>query len=291
MHVDSRLGGDPPGRQASERWLSKDGQRAYSVTLHLPEGAAPAHGFPLMVLLDGAWVSEASMQVERGTAVALVMHEGEPEAVKAGRAFDFTPPLANTPQPADPRTPRWRNGGADGFLQLLDTAMLPWMLAQAPVDCDGVTLFGHSYGALCVLRGLYAGAFARVTRCVLASPSVWWHDGAVDQALPITGLQASHRPAVLFLAGEHERWHAQAVGPDGTAQSREGGRSTLAPIRAAAERWAATGGHEVYLDVVPQGTHHSMLAQSLAPAFEFARQPRTALGRTWRPVDRWSIDA
>ena len=292
-----------PGYQAVGRWCSDDGQRAYALTLFWPAGGAPDSGYPLVVMLDGAWVGDASAQVGNGIAVALLRHEGDLDIVKAARAFDFTPPLASTTIPADPRTPRWRNGGADAFLKLFDRVIVPWMLAQAPIDPARVTVFGHSYAGLCLLRGLYSGALRQVARCVLASPSVWWHNGAIDQALPQipktmpidhcgspparieqAGAVQTWRPIALFLVGEHERWHAHAVGPDATASSRAGGRSTLALIEQAAARWAATGDYAVYLATVPGGTHRSMLAQAVAPAVEFARLARATLGQVWPRV-------
>jgi predicted alpha/beta superfamily hydrolase len=302
VHIDPSTVGALRRCQVVGRWRSDDARRAYVLTLFWPAGAAPAGGYPLVVMLDGAWVADATAQVSSGIAVALLMHEGDLDIVKAARAFDFTPPLASAaaPAPADPRTPRWRNGGADAFLKIFDMVMLPWVLAQAPIDSARVTAFGHSYAGLCLLRGLYGGALTQVTRCVLASPSVWWHYGAVDQVLPQipsllpminlvasragierAGMARALRPIALFLAGEHERWHAQAVGPDATISSREGGCSTLEPIARAAARWAATGDHAVYLATVPRGTHRSMLAQAVAPAFEFARPPRVTLDQVW----------
>lgn len=147
-----------------------------------PRGAAPKAGFPALHLLDG----RAAETLIDAPLLARLADAGGPAIVTHGydvdtlyamteRTRDYTPPH---PGGGSLQDPMGRPGGAvDVYLDRLVRDILPGAEALAPLDPTRRTLWGHSYGGLCVLRAaLYdRGGFARF---VSASPSLWWNDSA-----------------------------------------------------------------------------------------------------------------
>ncbi len=250
----------------------------YRVRVLAPRQPAGAGGYPVLIMLDGdALLPELLVHLAGEKAghdpvlVVLVSHVAQGEAAKQARVYDYTPGLAGNPRPPDPRVSAWRNGGADAFLGFLESSIMPWVNGQYPTDTTRVTFYGHSYAALCVLHALCTQAVS-CARYVAVSPSVWWQDGAVFDAIALAA-QRNLKPAdVLILAGSRESWHSHAVGADGSPASREGGRPTLPQARELARALAGLSGVSVAFDAVEGGTHHTMLAQSVAPALAFARR-------------------
>src|SRR5690606_32628935 len=166
---------------------------ARRLRLYVPTGAPPGAGWPLLVLLDGDWVWPLQ-PLPTDCAVLIPGHDAGPAAAghaataqtsaaaQARRALDFTPPAPDGGRWPDPRRPAWQCGGADAFLDALLGPMLDWADAQAPLDPARRSLYGHSYGGLCVLYALtrHPGRFARM---ICASPSLWWQDGHLETLL------------------------------------------------------------------------------------------------------------
>ncbi|MBB6084059.1 alpha/beta hydrolase [Castellaniella defragrans] len=195
---------------------------ARRLRLHVPAGAPPPRGWPLLVLLDGDWVWPLDPPTGHESACAVLipghggMHgpvlprlsrQGGPAQAGlqaqalARRALDFTPPAPDGGRWPDPRRPEWQCGGADAFLDALLGPMLDWAGAQAPLDPRRLCLYGHSYGGLCALYALvrHPGRFAHT---ICASPSLWWRDGRIEalldglpRSLPADPAQAPGGPA------------------------------------------------------------------------------------------------
>ncbi|MYZ45043.1 alpha/beta hydrolase [Schauerella aestuarii] len=274
----------PPWRYAGDDvrdWRSADGRRAYRVSVAVPEGEAPAAGYPALFLLDGDLIAAplAAGLPALGEPVVAVLISHAPMGAQAreARAWDYTPAIPGCDPLADPRQPAWRNGGADDFLALLNDTIVPAVLSSHPIDRSRLTLYGHSYGALCVLRAVQAQRTPAFARYVAASPSVWWHDGAIARLPHGDAPLSAPRIGVLVLAGTLEAWHAQAAGPDGSPASRAGGTPTLPITYGLARHWAAIPHVSVVFEAVEGGTHHSMLAQSIVPAIDFARCTQAAI--------------
>jgi len=228
----------PPDDSAPLRFTSADGERHYAVHVRVPQRTPPPAGFPVVYVLDGAAARRAIQAApelhDMPVIVVTVAHAHDPEATKAARAYDYTPPAPDGSPIVDPRVPAWRAGGADAFLDLLDTRIRPAVKSRYPVDAGRATLAGHSYGGLCVLHALCSqrGYAAYVS----ASPSIWWRDEAILREVDALATAPRREPArVHVLVGEHEAWHARAVGVDGTPGSRLGG----APTAPAAQDLAA----------------------------------------------------
>ena len=90
------------------------------------------------------------------------------------------------------------SGGVDAFLDLLTERMRPMVAGLAPIDLQRQTLWGHSYGGLAVLHALFTrpGMFSDYAA---ASPSLWWHDGAIVQEAQGLAQRLGNSPARLLL--------------------------------------------------------------------------------------------
>ncbi len=229
---------------------------ARRLRLHVPDGAPPRDGWPLLVLLDGDWVWPLDPPPEGGASSAVLIPghggmrgpvlprfagqgvsapSGPRTQALARRALDFTPPAPDGGHWPDPRRPEWQCGGADAFLDALLGPMLAWASAQAPLDPARLNLYGHSYGGLCALYALvrHPGRFART---ICASPSLWWRDGRIEtlldglpRALPSgPGAPALHASApasrvrLTLMAGTDERWYPKPPNPANPRRPADG---------------------------------------------------------------------
>ncbi|MFA5488068.1 MAG: alpha/beta hydrolase-fold protein [Candidimonas sp.] len=263
---------------AETRCASRDGKRTYLVRASLPSGPAPAAGFPVLCMLDGDWTRPALVAALSSAPSAIIVgigYDSDEEGRKAARAYDYTPQVVAGRSEFDPRVPAWRSGGAAPFLDMLEARLLPDALAHCPADRSRMTLFGHSYGGLCVLYSLLERAPV-FKRYAAASPSLWWRDGHFLR----TTLEASTRPdapetaasrgrELLVMAGERERWHPRSVGPDGSPQSRLGGVPTLPSMRQLVHAVEACGMAKAELSVFPEMGHGDMLLASALRALHF----------------------
>ncbi|BBH48276.1 alpha/beta hydrolase [Pseudomonas sp. KU43P] len=189
---------------------SADGQRHYRLWIGKPDRPAPAAGYPVLWMLDGnaalgALDSEQLRQLAAGQAPLLVAvgYQTEQRIERAGRTLDYTPALTGQSEQRDPLTGQ-PSGGVDAFLDLLTQRMRPMVAEVAPIDLQRQTLWGHSYGGLAVLHTLFTrpGAFSDYAA---ASPSLWWHDGAIVRE--VQGLQqrlGGSRPRLLLMRGGEE---------------------------------------------------------------------------------------
>ena len=241
------------------------------VTVFVPPMAPPAGGFPVIVMLDGdAVASVLHMHLQHHTEPVIVVAVGyglQGDSLKAARAFDYTP----GPTLPDPRAPQWDNGGAAAFLRWMDVELRTALTAAFPVEHSAWTLYGHSYGGLFGLFALCQPE-AVFNRYVLASPSIWWRDGAIRNDLEARLALSSLSADVLIMAGERESWHANAVGSDGSPDSRTGGWATLPAAQALADRLRQLNEGITRFDTIAGGTHASMARQSIFPALRFAAE-------------------
>lgn len=250
----------------------------YRVRVLVPQQPAKAGGYPVLTMLDGdALLPELLAHFAHENAdsdpilVVLISHVAQGEAARQARVYDYTPGLADNLRPPDPRVPAWRNGGADEFLGFLESSVMPWVNGRYATDTTQITFYGHSYAALCVLHALCTQAIP-CARYMAVSPSVWWQNGAVFDALARAALHPRQPAEALILAGSRESWHPHAVGADGTPASRVGGQPTLPQARELARALARLSDISVAFQAIDGGTHHTMLAQSVAPALAFARR-------------------
>ncbi len=189
---------------------SADGQRHYQLWVGQPQRPAPAAGYPVLWMLDGNAAVGAldATQLEglaAGQAPLLVAvgYQTEQRIERSARTYDYTPSLPSQREQLDPLT-GLPSGGVDAFLDLLDQRMRPMVTALAPIDTTRQTLWGHSYGGLAVLHALFTRPNA-FSDYAAASPSLWWHDGAiVREAAGLQQRLGQHRPRLLLMRGGDE---------------------------------------------------------------------------------------
>lgn len=189
---------------------SLDGQRHYRLWIGRPNRPAPASGYPVLWMLDGnaalsALDAEQLQQLAAGQAPLLVAvgYQSARRIERTARTFDYTPALAGQAQQIDPLSGE-PSGGIEAFLDLLTQRMRPAVAQRAPIDAQRQTLWGHSYGGLAVLHTLFTRPQA-FSDYVAASPSLWWHDGAViAEAQGLHQRLGTHTPRLVLLRGSQE---------------------------------------------------------------------------------------
>ena len=189
---------------------SADGQRHYRLWVGTPNRPAPASGYPVLWMLDGnaalgALDSQQLAKLAAGQAPLLVAvgYQTEQRIERAARTYDYTPALPGQAEQRDPLTGQ-PSGGVDAFLDLLTERMRPMVAGLAPIDLQRQTLWGHSYGGLAVLHALFTrpGAFSDYAA---ASPSLWWHDGAiVQEAQSLEQRLGNSHARLLLMRGSEE---------------------------------------------------------------------------------------
>ncbi|MHC6223888.1 alpha/beta hydrolase [Pseudomonas sp. X10] len=200
-------------RFTSLRLDSADGKRHYQLWVGKPDRPAPATGYPVLWMLDGNAALGAldPSQLNRlaaGQAPLLVAvgYQTEQRIERSARTYDYTPPLPIQGEQLDPLTGH-PSGGVDAFLDLLTQRMRPMIATIAPIDLNRQTIWGHSYGGLAVLHALFTRP-DEFSDYAAASPSLWWHDGAiVREAAGLQQRLGDSRPRLLLMRGGDEPSH------------------------------------------------------------------------------------
>ena len=273
---------------------SADGLRHYRVQLAVPRSAQPAAGFPVLYLLDGnaafAALTQAQLasmaQQEAPLVIAAIGYATDLRFDVAARTYDYLPALPNTTDAPDaPAVPPARQsgvatgpasgrscGGADLFLDLIETRIKPAVQSRAAIDLARQSLWGHSYGGLFVLHTLIRRPSAFDTY-IAADPSLWWADGFFQRNIqpaptaPVTAFAAAPTTApadgvrLLVMTGS------------GASAARVHNERRSAPPDAAlrlVERQSRRPGVKARLREFAGVSHGQMLALSLGPAIDLA---------------------
>lgn len=176
-----------PGAQQLDVRASASGHR-YRVFLSVPPGPPPPAGHPVLYVLDGnaafpvaAFLSRAAARYSEvsGQRAPLVVGIGYPVTEDfdlAARKRDYTVGATQSELAAS-------EGGADRFLDFIETDLKPLIAAKHPVDAKRQAIFGHSFGGLFVLHALFTRPQAFSTY-LASSPSIWWNGRRVLNELP-----------------------------------------------------------------------------------------------------------
>ncbi|CAI1740143.1 Ferri-bacillibactin esterase BesA [Serratia grimesii] len=171
-----------PDYQFSDlRFNSADGQRHYRIRIVQPRIAPPPAGYPVIYFLDGnAVLMELNASLlarlasqKQPPVLVLLSYDNDLRIDANGRSYDYTP------APLQTRGMR-ANGGADAFLQLIESQVKPAVAAKVAIDPQQQTLWGHSYGGLFVLHTLLTQP-ASFQYYVAVEPSLWWGKGFILQ--------------------------------------------------------------------------------------------------------------
>lgn len=202
--------------------LSGPQGRVYRISIARPDGPAPAGGYPVIYVLDGNALfrivaDSARFQAFRpswtGVGPAVVVGVGYPTDAMfdvPARYFDLTTPLpGGGASPAG--GPKMQSGGADAFLDFLETRVKPEVEKRVPVDRTHQTLFGHSLGGLFTLHTLFTRPSA-FQSYVAVSPSVWWGgDQTFGEARRFVASGNGNGARVLLTVGSNEQVMSKAA--------------------------------------------------------------------------------
>lgn len=182
--------------------------RRYRIFRAEPAEPPPPSGFAVLYLLDGNAVFQALTSDLLRAVPELVLvgigYETDAAFSVADRWLDYTPPLGSDGPAPDPYRPERMAGGADHFLAALTGEFRRAAEAGLAVDPRRRSVWGHSFGGLCVLYALFKQP-SSFSGFIPVSPSLWWGDGVMDrlegEAAPRPGPAAS----VLVMLGDRER--------------------------------------------------------------------------------------
>lgn len=208
--------GVPAGRVQSFVQEGPEGRRYRIQVAAL--GPPPAHGYPVLYLLDGNAAMAAltaapdAPPMQGSVLLVAVGYDTDVYFDTDARSRDYTPPLSDGRAAFDPRVPGRRGGGANAFLDFLQQRLMPRIAAGWPVDAKNRGVWGHSYGGLLALHALYTrpGLFRFHAA---ASPALWWHAPLMADEASRYVAEPDHRVAqLMLLKGGGERRPAVTSG-------------------------------------------------------------------------------
>ncbi|PCI53259.1 MAG: hypothetical protein COB36_12515 [Alphaproteobacteria bacterium] len=175
---------------------------SYKLFIFKPDTPAPENGYPVIYLLDGNSVFGSMVyEVKRRTALkygdpAIVVAIGYPEedAWNARRGRDLTPwPPATPPSEETSEKNKIIPGGADDFLTIIETQIIPAVEGDYDINPNRRTLAGHSYGGLFTLHAFFkkTGLFQNYAA---TSPSIWYAPERVFKELDAYAIQHHKTP-------------------------------------------------------------------------------------------------
>lgn len=156
--------------------------RTYRIFVHVPDGPAPAHGYPVFTMTDGnegcplaaAIASTISAYIlERPLIVCVGYPASDRAAIGRLRVHDLID-APQTPLPAGSWSGLAAAGGADAFSDFLQQELKPLVARLYHVDPSRQALFGHSLGGWFVLREFLVHP-DRYQTYIAGSPSLWWN--------------------------------------------------------------------------------------------------------------------
>ncbi|MCB5184063.1 prolyl oligopeptidase family serine peptidase [Methylobacillus gramineus] len=188
--------------------------KTYRIFLYQPAGTPPAEGYPVIYVLDGnTMFSPVAMLVHgqsqrrdaTGIIPAIVIGIGYPTKGlldEVARAEDYTPPAPDLSNTGDTRATR--QGGADKFLEFIETELKPQLKGELPINPSKQALFGHSYGGLFTLHVLFTKPQAFQTY-IASSPSIWWNQQYILQERQHFAPQDDAGKRLLLMVGSLEQ--------------------------------------------------------------------------------------
>ncbi len=210
--------------------LSRDGLPKLRLQVAIPEGRAPEAGWPLLIVLDadddfatarGIANSLSAWPEVWNTCPMLVVGIGYAPGTDtaSARIGDYSPAADAARLPNRPDGSPWpRHGGADAFLDLIATRILPDLAARWPIDPAQRAVFGHSFGGLLALHAALTRP-AAFTAFLISSPSIWFADRVVLDGLKGFAArlaQAGPRKMMLSVGSDEQDLSgpaAEAAGP------------------------------------------------------------------------------
>ncbi|SEQ42308.1 hypothetical protein SAMN05216548_104234 [Faunimonas pinastri] len=252
--------------------------RDFRLYIARPAVPAPPGGYPVLYLLDGNITFPLAMKaLERRAAEGKPMEPLALVGVGYVTAGDYDPARNVDDTPAVPGQAADDDGspigGADLFLQAIQTEMKPLVDAEIPIDRSREALFGHSYGGLFTMHVLFThpGDFFAY---VAASPSLWFGGGILardEVAFRMGHPELSGLDILLMSAQYEQKLSPDQVGrPDAAERlKRMETRRPVDHVRALAERLDAMPGIHASFVLNERETHSSELPMAVGRAVDF----------------------
>lgn len=255
--------------------------RIRRIMVGLPEGPAPAAGFPVVYLLDANACFATMLETMRrgarrpdatGVDAAIIVGIGRPTDAlyeRAERVDDFTA----GPAVRDVEEGKGGLGGgrdADGAGALLDfilATLKPWVEDRYAIDHGRQTLFGHSLAGFFTLEAMTRAPEAFTTYAAI-SPSIWWNEARLR-----AGIEHAARiaPRVFIGVGGWEDALPPWQPHDPALGERRAARRMIANARDHADALArAFGPGRVRYAEFPEEDHASVLNIAIVRALRFA---------------------
>lgn len=193
-------------------------KRRYVVRVWTPNTLAPQDGYPLLIMLDGDWLTDIINEQQLANpglpfAIASLGFNLDKPLARQRRTFEYTPIPPEPYLAVDPRRPTWKVGGALQLQDFIQHTLLQKLAQSIALNPKKMGIYGHSYGGLFVLYSLLSqpGFFKHY---ISASPSLWWYRPFM-QKLAST-LKTDTAPAVRLdlLIGDAEQWRPLAAMPN-----------------------------------------------------------------------------
>ena len=172
-------------------------------------------------------------------------------------------------------------GGADRFHGFLAQELMPAIAGAWPADLADQTLYGHSMGGLFTLHALlnHPNSFRNF---VASSPSIWWSDRQVLDAVPAFARRVetgAAQPRVLITIGATEQDPPTTVPAGMTREAMEKLVADARMVTNAAELAARLdaikggAGYLVRYRPLDEDDHTTSLTTSIGRALAFALRP------------------
>jgi hypothetical protein len=199
--------------------------REYRIFVAQPDADPPPLGFPVIYVLDansvfGTMVEAMRVQAGRpdrtGVVPAVIVGIGYPteKPFSPARFYDFTMSVPESGLLVRPDGTAWPEmGGAEAFLEFIETELKPEIERELPIDRTKQAIFGHSLGGLFVLQVLFTKPTAFRTY-IAGSPSIHWSKQLLleaEQRFVARIKQETLNVDVLLAAGELERSHKSRI--------------------------------------------------------------------------------
>jgi len=255
-----------------ERFVIESGApaRRWRVNVGVPTHTA-AKAAPVLYMLDGnaaAMVFDQAMLADLAAHAAPVLvfigYDNDLRIDSPARTIDYTAWVDTADD--ENGAPQSSGGGAQAFLEMIQTRIKPEVERRARVDAGQQSLWGHSLGGLFVLSTLYTQPTA-FQNYVSASPSLWWSQGA-PQGVMEHHFVAKPSPAnVWLMLGGDERSGNRGVrdltNPRVVAHLRRIAGATPDAAYTLSQRLAKVPGVQVTYREFPGLGHGPMLPASL----------------------------
>lgn len=206
-------------RSEQYKVYSRVENREYRIYVAKPAEEPPPGGYPVLYLLDANAVFGTVVEAIRllsllplGFSSAVVVGIGyETDApLHDNRYYDFTLPTEPSVLPARDDGTTWpETGGAEAFLNFIETELKPEIEGKFKIDRTHQTIIGFSLGGYFALHVLFTRPETFQTYLV-GSPSIWWNNNHLleEEKQFVARLLKEKHPVRVFLGvGELERNH------------------------------------------------------------------------------------